>query len=216
MRRRRSKISESTQVTACTPGGSRVRGRALSKPRSVRTPALAKLREDVDAGWKDIDAGRVSDFGAATIKRRGREKLACTGSGHVFTDLRLTDAAELNTKVRLAVEINRLIKDQRLTQVSAAECLHVSQPKLSALKNYKLGGFSVERLMSFILALGQDVEIRVSPRRTTLSGKLAALPAARQEKINKRAAALIAEETSRRNRAGAAALRRPRRKWRKS
>jgi predicted XRE-type DNA-binding protein len=44
--------------------------------------------------------------------------------------------------------------------------LDVSQPKVSALKNHKLDGFSVERLMSFLLALGQDVEIRITPRRT--------------------------------------------------
>ena len=85
----------------------------------------------------------------------------------MFTDLGLPDAAELDTKVRLAVEINRLIKDRRLTQVTAAECLEVSQPKISALKNYKLDGFSVERLMSFLLSLGRDVEIRITPRRLT-------------------------------------------------
>ncbi len=87
-------------------------------------------------------------------------------SGNVFADLGLPDAAELDTKVRLAVEINRLIKAQRLTQAAAAESLEVSQPKISALKNYKLDGFSVERLMSFLLALGQDVEIRITPRRS--------------------------------------------------
>ncbi len=88
-------------------------------------------------------------------------------SGNVFADLGFPDAAELDTKVRLAVEINRLIKAHRLTQVTAAECLEVSQPKISALKNYKLDGFSVERLMSFLLALGRDVEIRITPRRAT-------------------------------------------------
>lgn len=87
--------------------------------------------------------------------------------GNVFADLGLPDAAELDTKVRLAVEINRLLEAQHLTQVTAAERLAVSQPKISALKNYKLEGYSVERLMSFLLALGQDVEIRITPRRTT-------------------------------------------------
>jgi predicted XRE-type DNA-binding protein len=86
-------------------------------------------------------------------------------SGNIFADLGLSDAIELNMKVRLAVAVNRLLKDKRLTQVSAAECLEVSQPKISALKNYKLDGFSVEHLMGFLLALGQDVEIRISPRR---------------------------------------------------
>ncbi len=100
-------------------------------------------------------------------KRADRSVHVEPGSGNVFADLGLADAAELNTKVRLAVEINRLIKDLRLTQVSAAERLEVGQPKISALKNYKVDGFSVERLMSFLLALGQDVEIRISPRRGT-------------------------------------------------
>lgn len=86
-------------------------------------------------------------------------------SGSVIADLGLPDATELDTKMRLAVEINRLIEIQRLTQMTAAECLNVSQPKVSALKHYKLDGFSVERLMSFLLALGQDVEIRITPRR---------------------------------------------------
>ena len=102
-------------------------------------------------------------------KRAGKPIRIEPSSGSVFTDLGLPDAAELDTKVRLAVEINRLIKDRRLTQVTAAECLEVSQPKISALKNYKLDGFSVERLMSFLLALGQDVEMRITPRRAVRS-----------------------------------------------
>jgi predicted XRE-type DNA-binding protein len=94
-------------------------------------------------------------------------------SGNVFADLGLADAAELDTKVRLTVEINRLIGVQRLTQAAAAERLGVNQPKISALKNYRLDGISVERLMSFLLALGQNVEIRITPRRTSRSpGKI--------------------------------------------
>jgi len=94
-------------------------------------------------------------------------------SGNVFADLGLPDAAELDTKARLAVEINRLIVAQRLTQATAAARLEVSQPKVSALKNYRLEGFSVERLMSFLIALGQDVEIRITPRRASRSpGKI--------------------------------------------
>ena len=86
-------------------------------------------------------------------------------SENVLADLRLPDAVEIDIRVRLAVTINRLIKRQRLTQVTAAACLEVSQPKIAALKNYKLDGFSLEHLMSFLLALGQDVEIRITPRR---------------------------------------------------
>ncbi len=40
----------------------------------------------------------------------------------------------------------------------------VSQPKVSALAHYKLDGFSAEQLMTFLAALGQDVEIVVKDR----------------------------------------------------
>jgi predicted XRE-type DNA-binding protein len=87
-------------------------------------------------------------------------------SGNVFADLGIRDAAMLDTKVRLAVAINRALAARKLTQVSAATLLGVTQPKVSALKNFKLSGFSVERLMACLTALGSDVEIRIiSPRR---------------------------------------------------
>jgi predicted XRE-type DNA-binding protein len=44
--------------------------------------------------------------------------------------------------------------------------LRINQPKISALSNYPLEGFSVERLMSFLNPLDRDVEIviRRKPR----------------------------------------------------
>ena len=99
-------------------------------------------------------------------RRRSKHTPVEASSGNVFADLGLPDAVELDTKVRLAVEINRLVAGQRLKQVAAAARLNVSQPKISALKNYRLDGFSVERLMSFLLALGQDVKISIRPRKT--------------------------------------------------
>jgi Helix-turn-helix domain len=48
----------------------------------------------------------------------------------------------------------------------------VPQPKVSALVNYWLDGFSVEKLMDFIVALGRDVEIVVRPKRDTSAREL--------------------------------------------
>lgn len=98
-------------------------------------------------------------------KKRSEKMEVEVGTDNVFTDLGFPDAAELDIKVRLAVEIVRLINAQRLSQIAAASLLKINQPKVSALKNYKLDGFSVERLMTFLLALGQDLEIRIKPRR---------------------------------------------------
>ena len=88
------------------------------------------------------------------------------GTGNVFADLGYGDADERQTKLRLAHAINSVIARRRLTQAAAAEKLGVNQPKVSALANYKLDGFSVERLMHFLTALDQDVEIviRKKPR----------------------------------------------------
>jgi len=91
-------------------------------------------------------------------------------SGNVFTDLGLSRADERQTQVRLAVAINQAIKDRRLSQARAAHVLDINQPKISALANYQLDGFSVERLMRFLNALGRDVEIVV--RRKAKSRKV--------------------------------------------
>jgi predicted XRE-type DNA-binding protein len=88
-------------------------------------------------------------------------------SGNVFVDLKLTDAAEKQTKVRLAVTINGILEEKRLRQEGAAKLLRLNQPKISALANYRLEGFSVERLLRFLNALDRDVEIVIRRKRQT-------------------------------------------------
>ena len=86
------------------------------------------------------------------------------GTANFFADLGYADADERQTKLRLAHAINSVIARQRLTQAAAAEKLGVNQPKVSALANYRLDGFSVERLMTFLTALDQDVEIVIKKK----------------------------------------------------
>lgn len=85
----------------------------------------------------------------------GRAITIQASSGNVFADLGLPDAAELDMKARVAVKINTLITAHRLKQATIAIRLKVSQPIVVALKNYRLDGFSVERLMSLLRALGK-------------------------------------------------------------
>jgi predicted XRE-type DNA-binding protein len=94
------------------------------------------------------------------------------GTGNVFADLGYADAEERQTKTRLAAEINALIKTRKLKQTDAGELLGVPQPRISALANYRLDGFSVERLMGFLTALSQDVEIIIRPRRDHRAGQV--------------------------------------------
>lgn len=85
-------------------------------------------------------------------------------SGNVFADLGLHDAGEKQTRVRLAVAINQIMQERHLSQTAAALLLDINQPKISALVNYRLEGFSVERLMHFLNALDRDVEIVIKKK----------------------------------------------------
>jgi predicted XRE-type DNA-binding protein len=90
-------------------------------------------------------------------------------SGNVFADLGLPNPEERKTKVWLSVLINRILEERKLTQAQAARLLGITQPKVSALRNFKLEGFSVARLMEFATALDYDVVIELRPRAATSS-----------------------------------------------
>jgi predicted XRE-type DNA-binding protein len=98
-----------------------------------------------------------------TSKVRASEKVE-RSSGNVFADLGFPDAGERQTKVRLAVAINEVLRRRGVSQGKSAELLGINQPKVSALSKYRLEGFSVERLMRFLTALNQDVEIVIRNR----------------------------------------------------
>jgi predicted XRE-type DNA-binding protein len=87
------------------------------------------------------------------------------GTGNVFADLGYTDAKERTLKVELALEVNRVLKQRKLTQSRAAGLLGIEQPHVSDLTRYRLNRFSAERLMEFLTQLGKDVEIRIATRQ---------------------------------------------------
>ena len=82
-------------------------------------------------------------------------------SGNVFADLGAAEPEEELAKAQLASHIRQTIKRRRLTQIQAAHLMALDQPKVSALMNGRLAGFSSDRLMRFLAALGRDVEIVV-------------------------------------------------------
>lgn len=85
-------------------------------------------------------------------------------SGNVFADLGVAEPAEELAKAQLASHIRQTIKRRRLTQAQAAHLMKLDQPKVSALMNGRLAGFSSDRLLRCLTALGQDVEIVVKAK----------------------------------------------------
>jgi predicted XRE-type DNA-binding protein len=86
-------------------------------------------------------------------------------SGNVFADLGHPEPEEALAKAKLAYVISAIILERGWSQLQAAEALGVDQPKISALLNGRLRGFSTDRLIRFLNALDQDVEIAVRPKR---------------------------------------------------
>ena len=100
------------------------------------------------------------------------------GTGNVFADLGFPDAADRQAKLRLAYALNQELEARKISQVHAAKVLGVTQPKVSALRRYKMEGFSVERLMNLLTALDQDVEIVIRPKpRSRKAGRITVVAA---------------------------------------
>lgn len=97
--------------------------------------------------------------------RKKRSLEVESSSGNVFADLGLPEAHEHLAKAGLVVKIDRTIRQRQLTQAAAAQLMGIDQPKVSAMLAGQFRGYSLERLMRFLVALGHDVEIVVKPRK---------------------------------------------------
>ena len=87
------------------------------------------------------------------------------GGHNVFKDLGIPNADEHLVKAQLVFKIDTLMKARRLKQVEAADLFGVRQPDVSKMLRGEFRQFSVERLLRFLVALNQDVEIIVKPHR---------------------------------------------------
>jgi predicted XRE-type DNA-binding protein len=92
------------------------------------------------------------------------------GSGNVFADAGVPNAEqhlvkEHLVKAQLVYKIDTIMKERGLKQVEAAKLFGVKQPDVSKMLRGEFRQFSVERLLRFLVALGQDVEITVKPPR---------------------------------------------------
>jgi len=98
-------------------------------------------------------------------KARHRVSRVKEGSGNVFADLGLPNPEQELLKAQLTLQIYTILKNSCRTQVEIAKILGVQQPQVSLLMRNRAGSFSVGRLMEFLTALRQDVQITVRPAR---------------------------------------------------
>jgi predicted XRE-type DNA-binding protein len=85
------------------------------------------------------------------------------GSGNVFADLGLPNAEEHLIKAQLVYKIEIVMKERKLTQAQAAQLFGIKRPEIAEMLRGDFQHFSVDRLLRFLVALGQDVEIVIKP-----------------------------------------------------
>ncbi|HSA88565.1 MAG TPA: XRE family transcriptional regulator [Burkholderiales bacterium] len=78
------------------------------------------------------------------------------GSGEALVEVAQADARENALKVEIARRINRILIERSLAQARAARMLGLRQLHVSDLQRYRLGGFSVEHLMTLLGRLGRS------------------------------------------------------------
>jgi predicted XRE-type DNA-binding protein len=106
-------------------------------------------------------------------RRRSSDIPIIRGGVNVYADLGFENPAEELAKAQLAMMLEDVIRERGLTQLAAAKLMGVDQPKVSHILHGRLGGFSTQRLMEFLTALGRDVEIVVRPApRSRKRGRL--------------------------------------------
>jgi predicted XRE-type DNA-binding protein len=93
-------------------------------------------------------------------------------SGNIFADLHIPNPEQYLAKAELAAKIFKIVRRRRLSQAAAGKLLGISQPKVSALLNGRLDGFSTDRLFRFLNTLGCDVRITVSKPKPRSRGQI--------------------------------------------
>jgi predicted XRE-type DNA-binding protein len=129
--------------------------------------------------WRRWQAGlafgqhRHGGPGASSIATEGDVEMSddmeiIRGCGNVFRDLGHPDADREQLRALLAARIIGVLNDRKLTVRVAQEVTGVAAADFSSIRKANLGRFTIDRLMTILARLGQEVEVTVDvqPRRS--------------------------------------------------
>ena len=84
------------------------------------------------------------------------------GSGNVFADFGYPNADAEQLKTSLAAEIIGVLDERALTVRGAEGLTGIAAADFSRIRNAKLDRFTIDRLMTILNRLDQDVDIKIS------------------------------------------------------
>ncbi|MCJ2139276.1 helix-turn-helix domain-containing protein [Methylobacterium sp. E-066] len=122
--------------------------------------------------------GRAAEKSGGSSNPHGQDEAMTfeISSGNVFADLDLPAPEDEALKARIVMRLRAEMERRKLTQGELAAVIGAKQPDVSNLLRGRVLGFSLERMLEFMRALGDDVEITLRPatdeRRGTLSLKV--------------------------------------------
>ncbi len=92
------------------------------------------------------------------------------GSGNAFTDFGYPNAEVEQLKTLLAAEIIGVLDDQGFSVRKAEDLTGIAVADFSRIRKVKLDRFTIDRLMTILKRLNQDIEVRVTvhPRQASV------------------------------------------------
>ena len=131
------------------------------KTKHIKEPVKSGRRKAVSSPSPSRIVKRSSQKPA--LRTRRHEPVEVT-TDNIFADLGFPDAETHLLKARLVVTIVDLMKQRRMKHAEAARLFNLSQAEMSGMLRGAFRHLPLERLLDFVRALGQDIEIIVTPR----------------------------------------------------
>jgi predicted XRE-type DNA-binding protein len=94
------------------------------------------------------------------------------GSDNIFADIGVRNPEDSLLRAKLAKRIAEIVEREKLTQTQIARILGVDQSKVSKLVHGRISGFTSDRLLRFLTALGCDIRIEIAPSSVRRRGKV--------------------------------------------
>jgi len=94
------------------------------------------------------------------------------GSGNAFADFGHPNAEVEQLKAMLAAEIIGVLDDRGFTVRKAEDLTGIAAADFSRIRKVKLDRFTIDRLMTILKRLDQDVEVRLTVRPHQASAEM--------------------------------------------